>query len=148
LKEVRVRSGQIRVSVHGIDTETADTLWADGRVEASLTALPDVERQVTQAIASRLTGRVTSSERDLITKSEPRHGEAYNLVLRVRAAIQEEHWEPAEQKLRRAVELDPAFAAAHGWLAIRPGSRRRNSRERLRAAISHAFRRSQPIRIH
>jgi DNA-binding winged helix-turn-helix (wHTH) protein/TolB-like protein len=139
---VRVRAGQMRLSVHAIDTRTANTLWADDGFEASSTALPSLEKQVAQAIALRLKGHVTSPERDLITKSGPGNAEAYDLILRARAALKRadmgEGAEPAVRMLERAAQIDPMSADAHGWLAFALSDVAAKAPEGLRAAISHA----------
>ena len=81
-----------------------------------------LETQLAEAVALRLRGQLTSSERDLITKSGTNKPEAYDLVLRARAALRDgdtlANQESAVQLLQRAVQIDPEFADAYGWLAF------------------------------
>ncbi len=95
-------------------------------------------------MALRLKGQLTSSERDLITKSGTTKPEAYDLVLRARAALRDgdtpANQEFAVQLLQRAVQIDPTFADAYGWLAF---TQRRAyngglGEDTLRAAIFNA----------
>src|SRR5690606_10938773 len=51
---IRIVSGQMRVSVHAIDTNSAYTLWADDRFDISAGRLLHVERQLAEAVALRL----------------------------------------------------------------------------------------------
>jgi DNA-binding winged helix-turn-helix (wHTH) protein/TolB-like protein/Flp pilus assembly protein TadD len=111
---VRVASGRLRVSVHGVDSKSGYTIWAIDRFEAKPEKLLDIEGQLAEAAAQRVRGQITASERVLITKSRATNPEAYDLVLRARGADPE----TAVQMLQRAVQLDPGFADAYGWLAL------------------------------
>ena len=134
---VRVVSGRLRVSVHGIDTRSGYTIWAIDRLEAEPEKLPDIEGQLAEAAAHRMRGELTARERDLVTKSRATNAEAYDLVLRARGADPE----TAVQMLHRAVQLDPEFADAYGWLAlaqVRIYNLWLGGPETLRNAISNA----------
>ena len=119
---IRVVSGQMRVSVHAIDTNSAYTLWADDRFDTSAGGLLHVERQLAETVALRLMGHLTLTEQSLMAGSGTRNAEAYDLVLRARAALRAgdtpaDH-ESAVKLLQRAVQIDPEFADAYGWLAF------------------------------
>jgi TolB-like protein/Tfp pilus assembly protein PilF len=134
---VRVASGQLRVSVHGVDSKSGYTIWAIDRFEATPARLLDIEGQLAEAAARRVRGQLTARERDLVTKSRATNAEAYDLVLRARGADPE----TAVRMLQRAVQLDPDFADAYGWLAlaqVRSYHRRLAGPETLRRAISSA----------
>jgi DNA-binding winged helix-turn-helix (wHTH) protein/TolB-like protein/tetratricopeptide (TPR) repeat protein len=139
---LRVRSGQMRLSVHAVDTRTADTIWADDQFEADSASLPLLERQVTEAVARRLKGHLTSVERDLIKKSGPKNAMAYDLVLQARAWLRDEdiltQRDAAVHSLRRAIAIDPTYADAHGWLAFALANTSGERPETIRDAISHA----------
>jgi TolB-like protein/predicted Zn-dependent protease len=134
---VRVAAGRLRVSVHGVDTKTGYTIWAVDRFEAEPERLLDLEGQLAEAAAQRVRGQLTAGERDLVTKSRATNAEAYNLVLRARGADPE----TSVPMLERAVQLDPEFADAYGWLALaqlRVYDLWRRGPETLRKAISNA----------
>jgi DNA-binding winged helix-turn-helix (wHTH) protein/TolB-like protein len=134
---VRVASGRLRVSVHGIDTKSGYTIWALDRLEAKPEGLLDIEGQLAEAAAQRVRGQLTVRERALVTKSRAANPEAYDLVLRARGADPE----IAVQMLQRAVYLDPGFADAYGWLAlaqVRTYNAAHGGPETLRKAISNA----------
>jgi TolB-like protein/Tfp pilus assembly protein PilF len=111
---VRVASGRLRISIHGIDTTSGYTIWAIDRFEEKPEGLLNIEGQLAEAAAQRVRGQLTASERLLLTKSRAGNAEAYDLVLRARNADPE----TAVQMLQRAVQLDPEFAEAYGWLAF------------------------------
>ncbi|MGH9674863.1 MAG: tetratricopeptide repeat protein [Bryobacteraceae bacterium] len=134
---VRVASGRLRVSAQSVDTKSGYTTWAIDRFEARPERLLDIEGQLAEAAAQRVRGQLTTSERAQLTKSLTSSAEAYDLVLRARAAPPD----VAVQMLQRAVQLDPGFADAYGWLALNQlrsyhamGART----ETIRKAISNA----------
>jgi TolB-like protein/Tfp pilus assembly protein PilF len=119
---VRFVSGHMRFSVHAVDTKTADTTWADDRFEGTPAGLLRMERQLAEAVALRLRPRLTAGEQSRIRKSISRSVDAYDLVLRARSLIGERgsaaDLRTASRMLERAIQLDPEFADAHGWLAF------------------------------
>lgn len=140
---LRVISGRMRLSVHAVDTKTADTLWADDGFEADSDGALTIERQVAEVVARRLRGTLTASEQTLLAKREASNAEAYDLLLRARSllAATPGDLETAVRMLERALALDPEFAEAYGWLAFaqhRVYGRGLGGREVLRAAISNA----------
>ena len=60
---VRVDSGRLRVSVHGVDTKSGFTIWALDRLEAKPNGLLDIEGQLAEAVAQRVRGQLTANER-------------------------------------------------------------------------------------
>jgi DNA-binding winged helix-turn-helix (wHTH) protein/TolB-like protein len=134
---VRFASGRLRISAQGVDTKSGYTMWAIDRFEAKPERLLDIEGQLAEAAAQRVRGQLTASERLLVTKSRATNSEAYDLVLRARGADPK----TAVQILQRAVQLDPGFADAYGWLAlaqIKSYWGWREAPETLRKAISNA----------
>lgn len=134
---VRTSSGQFRVSVHGVNVRSGDTLWAIDRLESKPERLLEFEGQLAEAAAQRVRGQLTSQERDAVTRSSSSNDEAYSLVLRARRA------EPAKavEMLERAVRLDPGYADAYAWLALaqlQTYNLWRSGPETLRKAISNA----------
>ena len=134
---VRTASGQFRVSVHGVNVRSGDTLWALDRLESKPERLLEFERQLAEAAAQKVRGQLTAKDREAVAKSSSTNDEAYGLVLRARRA------EPAKaiELLERAVRLDPGYADAYGWLALaqlQTYNLWQSGAETLRKAISNA----------
>lgn len=134
---VRVASGRLRITIQGVDTQSGYTIWALDRFEAKPERLLDIEGQLAEAAAQRVRGQLSASERLLVAKSRAVNAEAYDLVLRARGADPD----TAIPMLERAVQLDPAFADAYGWLAFTQHKAYHTwlaGPETLRQAISNA----------
>jgi DNA-binding winged helix-turn-helix (wHTH) protein/TolB-like protein/Flp pilus assembly protein TadD len=134
---VRVASGRLRITIQGVDTKSGYTIWALDRFEAKPERLLDIEGQLAEAAAQRVRGQLSASERLLVAKSRAVNAEAYDLVLRARGADPD----TAIPMLERAVQLDPAFADAYGWLAFAQHKSYHTwlaGPETLRQAISNA----------
>ena len=140
---IRVASGRTRVSVHAIETRTADTLWAEDGFEAGSAGLLDMERKLAEAVALRFRGQLTATERALIEKSGTSNAEAYDLVLQARRMWRQgpANLEVVIRMLGEAVQRDPGYADAYGWLALAQHRAYFNGlggSDLLRAAISSA----------
>lgn len=141
---VRAAAGRMRLTVHAIDTKTADTLWADDRFHAGMDELLEIEQQIAEAVARRFRGELTAVERGQIGKSGTTNAEAYELVLQARRALRDRRTaadlQVALRLLNRAIQIDPGFADAYGWLAFAQHQAYRigEGPEMLRAAISSA----------
>jgi TolB-like protein len=134
---VRVASGRLRISIHGVDSKSGYTIWAIDQFEANPDGLLDIEGQLAEAAAQRVRGQLTSGERDLVTKRRATNAEAYDLLIKARSAGSE----TAVPMLHRAVQLDPEFAEAYGWLAFAQQQAYNlglGGPETLRKAISNA----------
>jgi tetratricopeptide (TPR) repeat protein len=134
---LRIASGRMRLSVHAVDSKTGNTVFALDRLGASSASLLDTEAEIAQAVALRIRDQLSTQEQGLLNKSSTSNAEAHELVMRARTA----KFETAEQMLNRAIQLDPGFAEAYGWLAFVQQSayhQGQSGRETLRAAISNA----------
>jgi DNA-binding winged helix-turn-helix (wHTH) protein/tetratricopeptide (TPR) repeat protein len=107
----------VRVTAHAVRVEDGSSAWAatvDGRWP-NLFALQD-------ALAAQVLGRLGAGETSHRTRRirETSHPEAYRLYLKGRYVhnhMRADGFADAVDSLRRATELDPAFAAAHAALA-------------------------------
>jgi TolB-like protein/DNA-binding winged helix-turn-helix (wHTH) protein/Flp pilus assembly protein TadD len=111
---VRVASGRLRISIHGVDSNSGYTIWAIDRFDAEPDRLLDIEGQIAEAAAEKVRGHLTARERDLVTKARATNAEAYDLVLRARWADPQ----TSVDLLQRAVQLEPGFADTYGRLAL------------------------------
>jgi TolB-like protein/Tfp pilus assembly protein PilF len=125
---VRKAGNRVRIIGQLIDTSNAGHLWAD-RFDGALDDIFDLQDQVTSSVVGAIAPRLEQAEIER-TKSKPTENlDAYDYYLRGLAAVHQ--WtkkgsEEALSNLRRAIELDPGFAAAYG-MAARVYSQRKGS---------------------
>lgn len=114
------RSGErVRVNVQLTETSSGRHLWAE-RYDRPAEDLFQVQDEIVQMIVGTLVARVSISERMRALHQKPENLRAYDFYLRGRAAFQA--WAPdpnrqAQEFFSKAIELDPFFALAYGYLA-------------------------------
>ena len=114
---VRRSGNRVRVMVQLVDVENGYQLWSE-RYDRQMADIFDVQDEIAQAIAERLKVTLATSGGRLV-RQPTRNVEAYELYIRGRALLLKRGRHVAEgmQCLRRAVDLDPEFAAAWSGLA-------------------------------
>jgi adenylate cyclase len=116
---VRKSGGRVRITAQLIDASTGGHLWAD-RFDRELTDIFAVQDDVTNHIVAALALNLSSSDRQSIAAEHTDNEEAYDCFLRGRElflrAAKDANRE-AGNLLRRAIELDPAYAPAHALVA-------------------------------
>jgi TolB-like protein/Tfp pilus assembly protein PilF len=145
---VRREGDRVRITAQLIEARSEVHLWAetyDRRLEESLLLQSDVAARIAHSLAMEL----VPDQREAIKRVSPRQTEAYQAYLKGRF-----HWnrtadeglQPALAYYERALDLDPAFAAAHaalarGEVALADYSRQpgRVALERARAAALRAI---------
>lgn len=113
------RSGeQIRITAKLRDAASHDQLWAD-RFDRDTTEIFAVQDQIVSRIVATIAGRVEAAGAERSRRKLPSSLEAYECVLRGRAAtIGDPESEAEAQRLyERAIELDPGYALANALLA-------------------------------
>jgi eukaryotic-like serine/threonine-protein kinase len=116
------RSGEeVRITVQLIDAATDQHLWSRS-YERNSKNLITLQREVAQAIAKEIHGRLTPSEAAHFENAPSQNPEAYEAFLRAGYALdgggQDEQKNDAAITLsERAIALDPNFAAAYVRLA-------------------------------
>lgn len=117
---VRKAGNRVRITAQLIDGATGGHLWAE-RYDREWTEVFTVRDQLTQQIVSALKVKLTADE----GRSARRRGtdsiEAYEVFLRGREFLQlrtREGVELSRPLLEKAIDLDPAFAAAYAGLAF------------------------------
>jgi adenylate cyclase len=114
------RSGErVRVNVQLTESSSGRHLWAE-RYDRPAEDLFQVQDEIVQMIVGTLVARVSISERMRALHQKPENLRAYDFYLRGRAAFQA--WAPdpnrqAQEFFSKAIELDPFFALAYGYLA-------------------------------
>lgn len=104
----------------------AQLVAGDGRVlwtatfDEALVELFALQDKIATQIAGALAIRVSQAEQRRVSAKPPANLEAYDYVLRARPALQRPAratMVEARENLRRAIELDPSYAAAYAALA-------------------------------
>ena len=123
---VRVSGGQVRLSVQLINAARDEHVWAeDYDREVTAERLFEVQSEVAQQIAFEVGVTLTPAKRDSIAVVLTENTEAYLLFMEGKLAYLGERrsgWVLADYRstrlLSQAVDLDPAFALAHAYLAL------------------------------
>jgi TolB-like protein/DNA-binding winged helix-turn-helix (wHTH) protein/cytochrome c-type biogenesis protein CcmH/NrfG len=116
---VRRIGDRVRVSAQLVDTRQGQVLWS-ARFEEALADVFALQNEITAQIVSVLAIRVTQIEQRRVFEKPTENLEAYDYVLRARPALQRPtraNNVEARVLLRRAIELDPNYAAAYAALA-------------------------------
>jgi adenylate cyclase len=114
---VRYAGDRVRVSAQLVDT-LGRVLWS-ARFDEAPTDVFQLQDRITREIAGALAIRVTEFEQQRVATKPPASFDAYDYLLRARPALQRPTRAglvEARALLRRAIELDPGYAAAHSAL--------------------------------
>jgi adenylate cyclase len=115
---VRQTGQRVRVAAQLVDSD-GRVLWS-ARFDDALVDLFALQDKITSQVAGALAVRVHELEQQRVIGKPTESFEAYDYVLRARPAIQRPtraNIVEARAYLRRAIELDANYAAAHGALA-------------------------------
>ena len=114
---VRYAGDQVRVSAQMVDTQ-GRVLWS-ARFEETPADVFALQDRITREIAGALAIRVTEFEQRRIATKPTESFDAYDYLLRARPALQRPtrgSIVEARELIRRAIALDPKYAAAHSAL--------------------------------
>jgi adenylate cyclase len=117
---VRRAADRVRVSTRLTDAPQGTVLWSE-QFEKQLKDIFDVQDAITLHVAGTLAANVTRLEQQRALAKRPENLDAYDLVLRGRAALL--RWtrsgnREARQLFEQALRLDPNYAAAYAWLGL------------------------------
>jgi adenylate cyclase len=116
---VRQTGDRVRVNAQLVDTKDGRVLWSD-RFDEALADVFALQDAITAQIVGALAVRVTDTEQRRVFAKPTASLEAYDYVLRARPTLQRPtraNNAEARALLRRAIELDPNYAAAYAALA-------------------------------
>jgi TolB-like protein/Tfp pilus assembly protein PilF len=114
---LRLAGDQVRVTAQLVDMQ-GRVLWSSRFDQPARDAFA-LQDRITREIAGALAIRVSESELARVTAQPPANFDAYDYVLRARPALQRptrSNIVEARDFLRRAIALDPRYAAAHSAL--------------------------------
>jgi TolB-like protein/DNA-binding winged helix-turn-helix (wHTH) protein/Tfp pilus assembly protein PilF len=116
---VRRSSDRVRVNAQLVDTKDGRVLWS-ARFDEALTDVFALQDEIAAQIVRALAIRLTQLEQRRALAKPTANLEAYDYVLRARPALlrpTRANNAEARTLLRRAIELDPNYAAAYSALA-------------------------------
>ena len=116
---VRKSGNRVRITSQLIDATTGGHLWAE-RFDRDLTDIFAVQDDVTHQIVAALSVNLSPGDRQRLSAEYTENLEAFDYFLRGRELwwlhAKETNFK-ARELLQHAIELDPNFAPAHGFLA-------------------------------
>jgi TolB-like protein len=117
---IRVEGSRVRVSAELVDASTQQTRWSDN-YDRDLADVLAVQSEIAQQIAGALTLSLSPAERERIDKRLTENLEAYALYLQTQPAPAFDRARNLEAiaQLRKALVLDPGFAAAQARIGFR-----------------------------
>jgi adenylate cyclase len=118
---VRKAANRLRITGQLIDAATGAHLWAD-RFDGQLDNVFDLQDEVTAAVVGIIAPTLEKAEIERAQRKPTENLDAYDHYLRGMVSLHhitsKEAVDEALRLLRRAIELDPAFAPAYGLAAF------------------------------
>ncbi len=121
---VRKAATRVRITAQLIDAISGTHLWAD-RIDGTFDDIFNLEDQVTENVVGAIAPKIEQAEIDRTKHKLTNSLDAYDCYLRAMMYFYQWTTESISEALRlfyRAIELDPAFASAHGlaaWCYVR-----------------------------
>ena len=116
---VRKAGGKVRINAQLIDAQSGGHIWAD-RYDGDLEDIFSLQDNITAQIVSALQISLTPADKALAERKQTDSVEAYDLFLKGRAnfyRLTPEYIHEAIKYLEAAIEIDPNFAEAYGFLS-------------------------------
>jgi adenylate cyclase len=122
---VRKGGNRVRITAQLIDAEEDHHLWSE-KWDRTLEDIFDVQDEVSEAIARRVTPSVTGHEQVRLTRKRPENLSAWEVYLQglrcFHGRQHTDHEDPglaqARQHFERAVEMEPSHSDAHAYLGL------------------------------
>jgi TolB-like protein/Flp pilus assembly protein TadD len=116
---VRKASSRVRITAQLIDATSGAHVWAD-RFEGPLDDIFDLQDRVTASVAGVIEPALRKAEIERARRKPTGSLDAYDLYLRALAQfnVNREGNSEALRLLRRAIEIDPQYAAPYGLAAL------------------------------
>ncbi len=142
----------MRITGQLVDALTGAHLWAD-RFDGALEEVFELQDQVTASVVGAMALKLEQAEINRSKRKPTESLDAYDYYLRGMASHYLATRAGCDDALRffyKAIDLDPDFAAAHGWAAVCYNARKQSGwiavgvATGLRSAISGLTHRSKP----
>jgi adenylate cyclase len=119
---IRKSGNRVRVTAQLIDGSSGGHLWAE-RYDRDLTDIFEVQDNITQRIVAALKVTLSETEKSLIVGGGTKDVDSHDLFLRGRELIlglkrDREVFDQSTAYFRRAIELDPNYAAPYAGLGM------------------------------
>ena len=122
---VRKGGNRVRITAQLIDAEEDHHLWSE-KWDRTLEDIFDVQDEVSEAIARRVSPSVTGHEQNRLIRKRPENFSAWEVYLQGLRYFHErrrtDHEDPglsqARQHFEQAIELDPILSDAHAYLSL------------------------------
>jgi serine/threonine-protein kinase len=112
---------RIRVLASLTDAETEEQIWSKA-FDRQLAEVFAMQEEIAQAIVGATGGQIIRADAERAHRSSPEHLDAWGLLHRAyyfwNHAFSPDGLEQALSQVRRAVALDPGYAAAHAFLGL------------------------------
>jgi TolB-like protein/Tfp pilus assembly protein PilF len=115
---VRKASNHVRIAGQLVDAVTGAHIWAD-HFDGALDDIFDLQDRITSSVAGIIEPKLRHAEMEWARRKPTESLDAYDLYLRALAQFRGsyEHNLEALKRLRRAIEIDPHYAAPYGLAA-------------------------------
>jgi adenylate cyclase len=113
---VRKSGNRVRISAQLVDARSAKHIWAE-RYDRNLDDIFTIQDEVVATIAESLGHSLRDAEFGAARIRPAGNLQAYDLLLRGRAAWWNRQFADAFRNVERALDVNPDYAAAHAWLA-------------------------------
>jgi TolB-like protein len=116
---VRKAGSKLRIAAQLIDAETGANLWAE-RFQGSLEDIFDLQDQITARVVGAISPQLEAAEIERVRRKPTASLDAYDHFLRGLGGLHKWTCDGNEEALTqfyRAIEIDPNYAAAHGFAA-------------------------------
>ena len=116
---VRKAGNRVRITAQLIDASTGHHVWAE-RYDREMKDIFELQDEMTQTIAGALEPELSAAERERAVSKPPENldaWETYQRALWYLWSFEKEKVSVALELFRRAIEIDPTFAAAYAYLS-------------------------------
>ena len=113
---MRKAGDRVRITAQLIEAASNRHLWAD-KFDGGLEDVFDLQDKVTSAVVGLIAPRLEMAEIERARQKPTEKLDSYDHYLRGMTALYGRQWSEAHTRFKKAIGLDPDYAAAHAMLA-------------------------------